>query len=500
MNDERHDDEILGRALARAIETQQVRETPFERSRVAVRPARRGFPVWQALGAAAVLVLALAFGAWFTRPPDQTPVAASPTPAESTKPTNTPAATVTPAPTPKTAPNHDVVYVARDGLPPVGVELRPGIITGSTAEQRIQQRLGVLLETADLSTVASEPVGGATTNVLSSASGSKHVSAVAKVTISGDVAIADLVVTANGWGVSGAAATTAALQQLVYTATEEPGIRRLMVTENGGRPARIDQIVFDKPMSREDVFGYGQAGGTDTVAGDFGGAGGGTSGATWSVDSFAPGLTRFVVTVSDPAGKLPAFDVAVNPTENTGNPSSGKVAISLLVASKDTQTPTSIVDRTPLRAVGVANGKFATGEDGVLYVLQLDDLRPWRVYTLANPTRIVLDIGGTPQAISDRIAVYAPTAGATIARTFTLSGAARVFEANVVWRVKDGRQNVVAEGNTTASLGTSALWGTFDTQVTLPANVTGNATLEVYEVSAKDGSEQGVVAIPLTVR
>ena len=47
MTDERHDDEVLGRARSRAIETQTPNETPFERSRIADRPARRGFGFWQ---------------------------------------------------------------------------------------------------------------------------------------------------------------------------------------------------------------------------------------------------------------------------------------------------------------------------------------------------------------------------------------------------------------------------------------------------------------------
>jgi len=34
----------------------------------------------------------------------------------------------------------------------------------------------------------------------------------------------------------------------------------------------------------------------------------------------------------------------------------------------------------------------------------------------------------------------------------------------------------------------------------MPANVRGNLTLELYEASPKDGSSQGVVTIPLSVR
>jgi geranylgeranyl diphosphate synthase type I len=57
MTDEPRDDEILGRALARAIETQTVRETPYAASRIAARPTPRGFSLWQLAGAAAAILL-----------------------------------------------------------------------------------------------------------------------------------------------------------------------------------------------------------------------------------------------------------------------------------------------------------------------------------------------------------------------------------------------------------------------------------------------------------
>ena len=82
----------------------------------------------------------------------------------------------------------------------------------------------------------------------------------------------------------------------------------------------------------------------------------------------------------------------------------------------------------------------------------------------------------------------------------TLTGSARVFEANVVWRVLDSTGKVVANGHFLTSLGSSAVWGTFNTKIAMPANVRGNLTLELFEASPKDGSAQGVVQIPLAVR
>jgi immunoglobulin-like protein involved in spore germination len=85
-----------------------------------------------------------------------------------------------------------------------------------------------------------------------------------------------------------------------------------------------------------------------------------------------------------------------------------------------------------------------------------------------------------------------------LGRQFTVSGLARTFEANVAWRVKEGTRTV-AEGHATASEGTSAVWGTFSTQVTLPASVRGQVTLELFEASARDGTPVDLVAVPLVI-
>lgn len=54
------------------------------------------------------------------------------------------------------------------------------------------------------------------------------------------------------WGVP-AGEVKLLLQQIVYTATEEPGIDRVLITQNGGKPAVIDGVTYDKPLAREDV-------------------------------------------------------------------------------------------------------------------------------------------------------------------------------------------------------------------------------------------------------
>jgi hypothetical protein len=320
----------------------------------------------------------------------------------------------------------------------------------------------------------------------------------AAVRVSGDLVTIDYTVPGGDWRVRGAAATQALVQQLVYTASEEPGIRRVLVTGNG-QPAQIDQLLWDNPLTREDVFGYQAAGTRDRAAGN-----GSTSGAIrtlttrTSADQLAPGLARVVIEVAQgPSDEHPDFNVSVVQNDEASKPLGAKWILQVTVArSQDTTTGTRIIDRTPLRSLVAGQ---AVGSQMAVYEIGLDDLRPWRTALLINPVRIVIDIGGAPSSIFGSNAVYSPTPGATVGRTFTVSGVAHNFEANVVIRVRNAQGAEVYKGHTTAT-NCCDPGGTFETTVTLPASVSGNVTLEVLESSARDGSDTKVIKVPLTVR
>jgi hypothetical protein len=505
MTDERRDDEILGRALSRAIETIDVNQTPFERSRIATAPAGRSIFGWSQLGFAVVgILLAVALGSWLARSTDsQTGVAASPT--------ASPVSIATPLPSPQASavavqvPSVPTwVYFPRDGLPPAGAFVSGRQTDPTSRSLRIGDRISALRFSArgQVPTGATNPVALIGTNA---AGGSGQSSVATTVTTQGDVATVEFGLI-PGWGVRGAAQSEALLQQLVYTITEEPGITRALITETGKPHAVIDQLVVDKPLSREDVSGYAAVKLSDSVNQD--GPTGGRLSNTTSTDKLSEGLTRFVVTAQ--SAQTPRFSVqaAKRDDANTSTQSPGKYLLSVqVVGVEDTKLGLETFDSSPLRGVlATASVATGTGSGVTTYELYLDDLRPWRVFTLASPTRIVIDIGGAPRATSDRIAVYGPTPGSTIdsriSQIFTLSGAARVFEANVAWRLKDATGKTVANGHFLASLGSSALWGTFDTRLTIPTSLigTGHVTLELYEASPKDGTEQGLVVIPLMIR
>jgi hypothetical protein len=514
MTDERRDDEILGRALARAIETINVNETPYERSRLASPPsARRLFPLWQVAGGAAALVLAVALGTWLNdlREARQGPAVSSP---GVTAPSSTPAVTSSPV---AVDPNRDRIwlYFARDQLPPVGANV--GYAEGA-AGSGISSRISALRNSVE----ANEIPPGATNpfaKVAPSVGGTSTLGI--SVRVQGDLATVEFDIP-TGWGVRGSAESLALLQQLVYTITEEPGIRRALVTEKGKPNAVIDQLVVDRPLAREDVFGYGTTStaqsieddGDDTVA-DL---------VDWraSVDDVSPGLGRFVVelapTSSAAPQPMPKFTARLERPTQEKRTDDGKWVLRVELPDAVWQQsqgeafhccPLKAVGKTPIREVAAyplnttpLPGPGTRGGGayrGVGFAVVLDDARPWRVSVLHNPLRLVVDVGGTPRAVSDSVAVYAPRPGDT-GRTVTISGFARSFEAHVAWRIKDSRDRIVAEGFTIASIGTSPVWGSFQTNATIPATVSGNVTLEVFWASPRDGADVGLVQIPLTVR
>src|SRR5207237_5618006 len=101
----------------------------------------------------AAVFIAVALGAWLTRPA-LIPAAASSMPSTNAVPT-APAQFAVPATSsaPKTQVDHSVVYFARDGLPPVGYHVG-GIAADPSPAGRIAQRLTVLARNADLSKFA----------------------------------------------------------------------------------------------------------------------------------------------------------------------------------------------------------------------------------------------------------------------------------------------------------------------------------------------------------
>ncbi len=94
------------------------------------------------------------------------------------------------------------------------------------------------------------------------------------------------------------------------------------------------------------------------------------------------------------------------------------------------------------------------------------------------------------------IFVDRPAWGGVIGNPARIAGLANVFEARFHVRILDARNRSLADGPVMATCGTGC-WGTFD--VTVPYHVTtpGWGTLQVYVLSAKDGSVESLTEYPV---
>ncbi len=102
-----------------------------------------------------------------------------------------------------------------------------------------------------------------------------------------------------------------------------------------------------------------------------------------------------------------------------------------------------------------------------------------------------VSIAATPTIpqIEKNINIQTPKMNAEINSGFLLSGTARVFENVVTYRLKDTKNNILAQGNLIAAAPDIGQFGPFETNVSYSAPVTQFGYLEVFTLSAKDGSE-----------
>ncbi|MEQ7006723.1 Gmad2 immunoglobulin-like domain-containing protein [Actinopolymorpha sp. B17G11] len=96
------------------------------------------------------------------------------------------------------------------------------------------------------------------------------------------------------------------------------------------------------------------------------------------------------------------------------------------------------------------------------------------------------------------IVVTSPHIGAAVTSPVTVSGTANVFEATVSIRILDASGAEIATAFTTATCGTGCR-GSYSTAVRFAVGRTQPGTIQVYEVSAENGSRIHVVDIPVTL-
>jgi hypothetical protein len=134
------------------------------------------------------------------------------------------------------------------------------------------------------------------------------------------------------------------------------------------------------------------------------------------------------------------------------------------------------------------------------------------VYTLtqySTITSVRFTSGGAPvydQAFARKdfedelpaILVESPVIGETVSNPVTISGTANVFEATVNVRILDENGNEIARSFTMATCGTGCR-GDYSVSVSYEVDHEQLGSIEVLDYSAKDGSPENVMSIPVVL-
>lgn len=114
----------------------------------------------------------------------------------------------------------------------------------------------------------------------------------------------------------------------------------------------------------------------------------------------------------------------------------------------------------------------------------------------ADPCR---ELGVGEQVGLPVLFVTAPEVGAAVASPLQVGGCTNAFEATVNWQLVDRDGATLADGFATATCGNGCL-GTFSFEIAFSVAAETIGTLRVFTISAEDGSEQDVNAIPLRLQ
>lgn len=95
------------------------------------------------------------------------------------------------------------------------------------------------------------------------------------------------------------------------------------------------------------------------------------------------------------------------------------------------------------------------------------------------------------------IIIFSPQSNYAVGLPLVIDGEARVFESTFNYRLKDSDGSVLIENSAMAAAPDAGQYGPFQISVNYPAPKGTTGTLEVFDYSAKDGSEIDKVIIPV---
>ncbi|MCX6743167.1 MAG: DUF333 domain-containing protein [Candidatus Parcubacteria bacterium] len=102
-----------------------------------------------------------------------------------------------------------------------------------------------------------------------------------------------------------------------------------------------------------------------------------------------------------------------------------------------------------------------------------------------------------PAIAEQNIQVTNPLANQQLTSPFKVEGRARVFENQVNVRVKSKDGRTLITESTIVKSAEAGTWGDFSLEISYDFNLTKEGYVEVYSTSAKDGSDENLVSIPV---
>jgi hypothetical protein len=111
------------------------------------------------------------------------------------------------------------------------------------------------------------------------------------------------------------------------------------------------------------------------------------------------------------------------------------------------------------------------------------------VEILPTPTPVITSV--------ENMRVTVPQPGQMLEDRLKIKGEARVFESSFAYRLTDDSGKILAEGHGMTNAPDIGQYGPFEVDVTYSTPSTGKGIVEVFEYSARDGSEINKVTIPV---
>lgn len=133
---------------------------------------------------------------------------------------------------------------------------------------------------------------------------------------------------------------------------------------------------------------------------------------------------------------------------------------------------------------------------GIYFTIRKGSFSPL-ISSPTQPQHIITPTVFPQESQSKNIVVTEPLLNQHIRSPFTIAGEARVFESQLHYRLRDGDGKILVEDRMMANAKDAGQFGPFSVSVFFSKPKASHGIVEVFDYSAKDGSEIDKVIIPV---